>query len=141
MTRPGFGLVALTLAACSAADYPEEATPKVGGVPPRVASAHRDVMAARFSLVACQASRERQALNALDRRRGELELAIGRRFGTDRLAALQADSNRASLAAEIEDCAGAEGVDRLQQSIDLFENSVRRAGAGVAAPVPASENG
>lgn len=120
------------LSACGATDVPapeNQAAISDEAVPPRLREAHAEVMAARFSLSACRGSRERQALDASDRRRGEVEMAIGRRLGGEGLAALRAASTRAFLMVQVERCAGEAGLARLGRAEQALAVAAQRAGA------------
>ena len=122
---------ATSLSACGATDVPapeNQAAIQDEVVPPLLRTAHAEVMAARFSLAACRGARERRAIDASDRRRGELELAIGRRLGGEGVAALRAASERAFLMVQVERCAGEAGLSRLARAEE--ELAAAAAGAG-----------
>jgi hypothetical protein len=117
---------------CGSSDVPapeNQAAIRYDVVPDRLQTAHTEVMAARFALSACRGPRERQAIDASDRRRGELETAIARRLGSEGLSALRAASERAFLMMQIERCAGEPGVARLRQAEQALAIAAARAGA------------
>jgi predicted lipoprotein len=124
---------AASVAACGASDVPPPenqfaAASRDEAVPDRLRAAYAEITAARFALAACRAPRERQAIDAADRRRGELELAMAQRLGADRVAALRAASQEAALRVQVQLCPGENGLARLARAEAELAAAGARAG-------------
>jgi hypothetical protein len=117
----------LSMAACgSAAPFADSNNARVE-VPKGLRAAYLEAGRARFALAACRAPEQRQAIAALDSERERVEETLASRYAPPTLVELKSASDREFLVAQIEQCAGALGIDRFRASVDALGRIARAA--------------